>query len=56
MRILTPRVAGLAILAVLVTILLGGCELREGGKNEYGESISGAGLGVVKTVDHKLLD
>jgi hypothetical protein len=56
MRILTPRVAGLAVLAMVVAVLLGGCELREGGNSEYGESLSGVGLVVVKTVHHELLN
>jgi hypothetical protein len=57
MRILTPRGVVLAALAVLASVLLSGCELREGGKSEYGESLSGAGHSVaVKTADHELLN
>jgi hypothetical protein len=57
MRILTPRGVALAVLAVLASVLLSGCELREGGKSEYGESLSGAGhAGTVKTVDQELLN
>ena len=57
MRILTPRGVALAMLAILASVLLSGCELREGGKSEYGESLSGAGHVVaVKTVGHELLN
>jgi len=37
MRIRDRRVAGMAALALLVSVLLSGCELREGAKSEYGE-------------------
>jgi hypothetical protein len=30
-------VAGIAVLALLSSVLLSGCELREGAKTEYGE-------------------
>ncbi|HEY7591999.1 MAG TPA: hypothetical protein VH969_02490 [Actinophytocola sp.] len=37
MRIRNRGVVGLAALALLVSVLLSGCELREGAKSEYGE-------------------
>jgi hypothetical protein len=37
MRDRTRRVAGVAALALLVSVLLSGCELREGAKSEYGQ-------------------
>jgi|GraSoiStandDraft_4_1057263.scaffolds.fasta_scaffold2375825_2 hypothetical protein len=41
MRSLRHRVVGATVLVVLVGLLLGGCELREGAKREYGESSAG---------------
>ena len=37
MRIRNSGVVGIAVLALLVSSLLSGCELREGAKYEYGE-------------------
>ena len=37
MRIRTSGVIGIAVLALLSSVLLSGCELREGAKTEYGE-------------------
>lgn len=37
MRIRNRGVVGVAALALLVSVLLSGCELREGAKSEYGE-------------------
>lgn len=36
MRRLRPRLVGAAVLAALLMVLTGGCELREGVKSEYG--------------------
>lgn len=36
MRMSSPRVAGLAVLATVSALLLGGCQLREGASSEYG--------------------
>jgi hypothetical protein len=36
MRIRDRGVAGVAALMLLVSVLLSGCELREGAKSEYG--------------------
>ena len=36
MRIRNRGVAGMAALMLLVSVLLSGCELREGAKSEYG--------------------
>lgn len=44
MRMQSSRVAGLAVLATISALLLGGCELREGAAREYGD------LGMPKTV------
>jgi predicted small secreted protein len=33
------RFAGVAVLVVLISVLLGGCELREGARSEYGEAV-----------------
>lgn len=37
MRIRNRGVVGVAALALLASVLLSGCELREGAKSEYGE-------------------
>ena len=37
MRMQSSRVAGLAVLATVSALLLGGCQLREGAGSEYGE-------------------
>lgn len=37
MRIRNPGVIGLAAAALLASVLLSGCELREGPKSEYGQ-------------------
>lgn len=37
MRMSSSRVAGLAVLATISVLLLGGCQLREGASSEYGE-------------------
>ena len=37
MRMQSSRVAGLAVLATISALLLGGCQLREGAASEYGE-------------------
>ena len=37
MRIRNRGVIGVAALALLASVLLSGCELREGAKSEYGE-------------------
>jgi hypothetical protein len=37
MRIRNPGVIGLAAAALLTSVLLSGCELREGPKSEYGQ-------------------
>ena len=36
MRMQSSRVAGLAVLATISALLLGGCQLREGPSSEYG--------------------
>ncbi len=36
MRMSSSRVAGLAVLAAISTLLLGGCQRREGAASEYG--------------------
>ena len=36
MRTPSARVAGLAVLATISALLLGGCQLREGANSEYG--------------------
>lgn len=38
MRIRSPRVVAVAVLAMLSTVVLSGCELREGDSSEYGGS------------------
>lgn len=38
MRMQSSRVAGLAVLATISALLLGGCQLREGASSEYGGS------------------
>jgi hypothetical protein len=38
MRMRSPRVVAVAALATLSTVLLSGCELREGDSGEYGSS------------------
>jgi hypothetical protein len=48
-------VVGVAVLATLISVLLSGCELREGPKSEYGESLAGHGLSVEKTAPSELL-
>jgi hypothetical protein len=37
MRMSSSRVAGLAVLAAISTLLLTGCQLREGASSEYGD-------------------
>jgi hypothetical protein len=37
MRMQSSRVAGLAVLATISALILGGCQLREGAASEYGE-------------------
>ncbi len=37
MRMPSSRVAGLAVLATISALLLGGCQLREGASSEYGD-------------------
>ena len=37
MRIRNTGVVGIAVLALLISLLASGCELREGAKSEYGE-------------------
>lgn len=37
MRMQSSRVAGLAVLATISALLLGGCQLREGAAGEYGD-------------------
>lgn len=37
MRMQSSRVAGLAVLATISALLLGGCQLREGAGSEYGD-------------------
>ncbi|MBB4905004.1 hypothetical protein H4W32_004178 [Actinophytocola algeriensis] len=37
MRMPSSRVAGLAVLATISALLLGGCQLREGAGSEYGD-------------------
>ena len=37
MRMPSSRVAGLAVLATVSALLLGGCQLREGVGSEYGD-------------------
>ncbi len=37
MRIRNSGVIGIAVLALLSSVLLSGCELREGVRSEYGE-------------------
>jgi hypothetical protein len=44
MRVSSPRVAGIAALATISALLLGGCHLREGASSEYG------GIGVGKNM------
>lgn len=39
MRMQSSRVAGLAVLATISALLLGGCQLREGASSEYGDPI-----------------
>lgn len=36
MRMRSSRVAGIAVLATISALLLGGCQLREGPSSEYG--------------------
>jgi hypothetical protein len=36
MRMRSSRVAGIAVLATVSALLLGGCQLREGPSSEYG--------------------
>jgi hypothetical protein len=36
MRMRSSRVAGIAVLATVSALLLGGCQLREGASSEYG--------------------
>lgn len=36
MRMRSSRVAGIAVLAAISALLLGGCQLREGPSSEYG--------------------
>lgn len=36
MRMRSSRAAGIAVLATLFALLLGGCQLREGPSSEYG--------------------
>ena len=45
-RRLRPRLVGAAVLAALLLLLAGGCELREGVKSEYG----GAAARQVRTI------
>jgi hypothetical protein len=42
MRFSGRRLAGVAVLAALAAILLGGCELREGDPREYGANTTAA--------------
>ena len=37
MRMSSSRLAGLAVLATISVLLLGGCQLREGASSEYGD-------------------
>jgi hypothetical protein len=37
MRMRSSRVAGIAVLAAVSALLLGGCQLREGASSEYGD-------------------
>ena len=37
MRMPSSRVAGVAVLATISVLLLGGCQLREGAGSEYGD-------------------
>jgi hypothetical protein len=39
----SSRVAGIAVLATISALLLGGCQLREGASSEYGDSSGMAG-------------
>lgn len=38
MRMPSSRAAGLVVLAAISTLLLGGCQLREGTSSEYGDT------------------
>jgi hypothetical protein len=38
MRMRSSRVAGIAVLATISALVLGGCQLREGPSSEYGAS------------------
>jgi hypothetical protein len=40
MRMRSSRVAGIAVLATVSALLLGGCQLREGPSSEYGSDLS----------------
>jgi hypothetical protein len=54
MRSVRPAVVGLVVLAALAGLLLGGCELREGAKREYGESSAGYHLNVTESTSRTL--
>lgn len=41
MRVLNPRLAGVAALVALTAAALSGCELREGHSSEYGKTGAG---------------
>ena len=54
MRCSRSGVAGLVALMALVTVLLSGCELREGAKSEYGESSGVHGQPIAKIANQEL--
>lgn len=54
MRSARSRVAGTAVLAVLASVLLSGCELREGDSKEYGAMSGGSWVGSGVNVTREL--
>jgi hypothetical protein len=55
MRTVRARVAGVAVLALLASALVSGCELREGDPREYGPQSSGDPTGVTTIADQELV-
>ncbi|HEY0450113.1 hypothetical protein [Actinophytocola sp.] len=55
MRIRNTGIAGLAVLAAVASVLLSGCELREGADSEYGNSSNnGYGMKNVNVAPNEL--